>query len=61
MRPDELPVMVLGTPGAVRKFRRRRMVEVGDVWAIFGALAAAVGVLLGVGWLRRFLSALGPD
>lgn len=55
---DELPAVLLGSPGALGRFRGRPMI---DPSAVFGFMVAGVTVLLAIGWLRRLIAATGPE
>jgi len=59
---DALPVGLRGSPGAMGRFRVARMIDpIADPAAIFSFMAAAVAVLLAIGWLRRLVADMGPD
>lgn len=50
-----------GVVGGLARFRVPVATVTVEPWAVFGFGAAAVGVLLALGWARRFIAMMGPD
>jgi hypothetical protein len=62
VRYEDLPASLLGSPGAMGRFRRRPAPPAAAVtvepWALFAFLSGAVALLLAIGWLRRLIGDL---